>query len=214
MIEHDYTELLEYYVYAYLRKSDNTPYYIGKGCRTRMFSKQHSVTVPKDKSQIQLIASNLTESMAHSVEIMLIGQYGRKDLGTGILHNRTDGGEGSSGAVVSPETRLKISLALKGRKLPPRNKDHCDNIAKSLKGKTTGPHSSEHKQRISNSLKGKEKTAAQLQKFHETTKSRKQSGIKGKKRTINLVTCPHCGTSGGGGNMTRYHFEKCKSKNG
>ena len=25
-----------------------------------------------------------------------------------------------------------------------------------------------------------------------------------------VVTCPKCGTSGGGGNMRRYHFDKCK----
>jgi len=214
MVEPDYAELLEYYVYAYLRKSDNTPYYIGKGSGSRLYSKQHSVTVPKDKSQIQLLAVNLTETAAHLIETMLIEHYGRKDIGTGILRNRTNGGEGSSGKIVSPETRSRISLALKGKKLPPRSQEHCRNISKSLKGKTVGPHSIEHKQRISNSLKNKEKTQKQLENFHETIKKRKESGIKGNKRTINLVTCPHCDTIGGGGNMTRYHFEKCKRKNG
>jgi group I intron endonuclease len=27
-----------------------------------------------------------------------------------------------------------------------------------------------------------------------------------------LVTCPHCNLTGGGGNMRRYHFDKCASK--
>ena len=27
-----------------------------------------------------------------------------------------------------------------------------------------------------------------------------------------LVTCPNCGLVGGGGNMRRYHFDKCKGK--
>jgi group I intron endonuclease len=27
-----------------------------------------------------------------------------------------------------------------------------------------------------------------------------------------VVTCPHCGLSGGGGNMRRYHFDKCDKK--
>ena len=32
---------------------------------------------------------------------------------------------------------------------------------------------------------------------------------KGKRQ---IVECPHCGLFGGGGNMPRYHFDKCKSK--
>jgi group I intron endonuclease len=27
-----------------------------------------------------------------------------------------------------------------------------------------------------------------------------------------VVECPHCGLKGGGGNMRRYHFDKCKDK--
>ncbi len=27
-----------------------------------------------------------------------------------------------------------------------------------------------------------------------------------------IVKCPHCGLQGGGGNMRRYHFDKCKKK--
>jgi len=27
-----------------------------------------------------------------------------------------------------------------------------------------------------------------------------------------IVTCPHCEKQGGGGNMRRYHFDKCKAK--
>jgi hypothetical protein len=34
------------------------------------------------------------------------------------------------------------------------------------------------------------------------------AACKGKRE---IVTCPSCGLSGGGGNMRRYHFEKCKS---
>ena len=46
----------------------------------------------------------------------MIDVFGRKDLGTGILHNRTDGGEGVSGRIMSQETRRKISEAQKGEK--------------------------------------------------------------------------------------------------
>ena len=32
---------------------------------------------------------------------------------------------------------------------------------------------------------------------------------KGKRK---IIECPYCGLTGGGGNMRRYHFEKCKDK--
>ena len=52
----------------------------------------------------------------------MIAIFGRKDNGTGILRNLSDGGEGPSGRIaprghkLSPETCRKLSLAGKGRK--------------------------------------------------------------------------------------------------
>jgi hypothetical protein len=96
-----------FYTYAYLRE-DRTPYYIGKGSGKRAYKrKRGEIHPPKDKSKIILLKQNLTEEEAFKHEIYMISVFGRKDLGTGILRNRTNGGEGASGLIVSEETREK-----------------------------------------------------------------------------------------------------------
>jgi len=83
----------EYYTYAYLRE-DRTPYYIGKGKFDRVYRRnKKDIKPPKDKSRIIFLKKNLTEEDAFKHEIYMIAMFGRKDLGTGILHNRTDGGD-------------------------------------------------------------------------------------------------------------------------
>jgi hypothetical protein len=96
-----------YYTYAYLRKGDRTPYYIGKGHGKRAYDSSHNVKVPDDKDRIIFLKQNLTEEEAFNHEKYMIAVLGRKDLGTGILRNMTDGGEGPSNP--SPEARRKNS---------------------------------------------------------------------------------------------------------
>lgn len=110
-----------YYVYAYIRNKDSktakagTPYYIGKGTGRRLVEK-HLLAVPKDKKYIVIVENNLTELGALAIERQLIRWYGRKDLGTGILGNQTDGGDGGTNTVRSPELVEQIASANRGKK--------------------------------------------------------------------------------------------------
>ena len=138
-----------FYTYAYLRE-DKTPYYVGKGQRKRIYHQSGKpCRVPKDKARIIFLKQNLTEEDAFKHEIYMIAVFGRKDLGTGILHNRTDGGDGASGAVRSEETKQKMSEALKGRVF---TEEHRKNIGKSSKGRIFTEKS---RQKMSKSQLGK-----------------------------------------------------------
>lgn len=82
----------DFYVYAYLRE-DGTPYYIGKGRNKRAYMPHNGIGLP-NKERIKILHSDLDEDLAYAIEKALIKEYGRLDNNTGILRNRTDGGEG------------------------------------------------------------------------------------------------------------------------
>ena len=111
-----YKDPARFYVYAFLRE-DDTPYYIGKGTGNRAWVKRRTVPHrPVDTSRISILFENLTETEAFSEERRIIQLHGRKDLGTGILRNLTDGGEGSSGRKHTQESLDKQSAAQTGKR--------------------------------------------------------------------------------------------------
>lgn len=102
------------YVYAYLR-TDGSPYYIGKGTGKRAWSKgKREIHPPANHSLIIILESNLNDLGALAIERRMIRWYGRKDLGTGVLRNKSDGGDGPTGAKRSAETKRKMSIAMTG----------------------------------------------------------------------------------------------------
>lgn len=83
-----------FYTYLWLRY-DGTPYYVGKGkLRRALNSDNHNVRRPRNPNFIVLQTWNSNDE-AIEAEKLLISYFGRLDLGTGVLRNRTEGGEGS-----------------------------------------------------------------------------------------------------------------------
>jgi hypothetical protein len=191
-----------YYTYAFLRE-DKTPYYIGKGKDNRAYRRRNKgeIKQPKDKSRILILKQNLTEEKAFRHEIYMIAVLGRIDLGTGILHNRTNGGEGSSGIMKSEEQKRKQSELMKGRF---SGKNHPQYGKKGINSHNYGKHHSEEQNRNhSEMMKGRfsgENNPNYGKSASEETRRKKSEAMKGKfegenhpqygKRGIN---CPNYG---------------------
>ena len=103
----------EFYTYAYLREN-RTPYYIGKGKGPRAY-RSHGWHEPPPEDRILFLKQGLSEEEAHRHEVYMISVLGRKDKGTGILRNLTDGGEGFYGGSHSGETKEKMSEITRSR---------------------------------------------------------------------------------------------------
>lgn len=193
-----------YYVYSYLRE-DYSPYYIGKGSGKRAYIKgPKEVKPPRDKSRVKIIKADLTEEEAFLLEKLYVLMFGRVDLGTGILRNKSDGGDGSSGAVRSEETKEKIRQANLGKKRPQwvYDKIATSNRGKKVSAETRAKQSAakkgrkcteEHKRKVSEAKKGFKHTNEAKQKMSAARKGKQLSPEHVEKisKAIKLRALPH-----------------------
>jgi hypothetical protein len=207
-----------FYTYAYLRK-DRTPYYIGKGSAKRIYQNNgRYCNKPKDKSRIIFLKQNLTEEEAFRHEKYMIAVFGRKDLGTGILYNRTDGGEGSSGLVLSEETKKMMSEAKKGKS---KTEEHRKKLSEVNRGKNNPfygkTRTEESRKKQSESRKGKyagENHPMYGKSPSEESRKKQSESLKGKNtdkkwwndgfgNTVRSKKCPGDGWVSGRGKLDR-----------
>lgn len=115
----------------------------------------------------------------------------------------------------------------KGNKYALGHKQSPESIQKRRESLVGYVKSDESKEKQSNTMKSKYqhqdyihkgKTYEEIYGAEEAEK--KKEKLRGKKgprsnptKKHDLVTCPHCGKTGGAGNMRRYHFDNCAFQN-
>jgi hypothetical protein len=156
----------KYYVYAYLRE-DSTPYYIGKGSGKRAWASTRIISKPIDSNRICIIQNNLSEQEALDLETKLIAQYGRKDTGTGILRNMTNGGDGVSGRITNFTEEWKTKLRKPKKMTEAGRKALSDSAKKRIPWNKGKSMSEEQKKKLSKANTGKKRTSEVKEKMSQ-----------------------------------------------
>ena len=198
------------YEYRLPESEGGHTYYVGQGNYNRPYKshpyrghKRNTCIKPKDKNQIVIIKDNLTEQEAKALEIKLIAKHGRIDLGEGYLINKTDGGEGTNGYIVSEETRKKMSESHKGKIFTEETRRR---LSEAHKGKIITEESNRY---MSEAKKGKNNPNFGKPRTEETRRKISEANLK----NMPVITCIHCGHTGKGSAMNRWHNDNCKHKN-
>jgi len=154
------------YVYRHRRLDTNEIFYIGIGS-SKNFKRAYDIkarskwwkkVIIKTSYSVEILKENLTWEQACELEILLISEYGRKDLGKGSLVNMTDGGDGMIGRIKSEEEIENLRKMKTGKGNHFYGKKHSEDSKKKISEarlKMKFRHTNESKNKISESSIGK-----------------------------------------------------------
>jgi hypothetical protein len=189
------------YVYLHIRASDESVFYVGIGKNeTRGFIRAFELCnrnrfwnniYKKHGRKVRITHTDVIWEEACAIERYLIAFYGRADKKTGILCNLTDGGDGASGAVRSPEhlaiIKNNYNNNLRGRI---NNAEQLSRIAAANRGKKASEStrakmslsgknrsfSKTHRQNLSLASKGKPKKPEAVRRQAEALRGKFPNG--------------------------------------
>jgi len=190
----------DFYVYYLIDPTNEKPFYVGKGRGGRMYKHEKDVkngkianltnqeltdkitSILNENKKIiyKKVEENLLNEIALECETMYIKKLGRIDINTGILFNKTDGGEGAT--IVSDSTREKQRIAQTGRVFTDSHRKKLSDYAKNR------PLS--HRNKIIEKNRGKQKSDETILKisnskieYYKNEENRKKSSDRIKKIT-------------------------------
>jgi hypothetical protein len=198
-----------FYVYSY-RNEDGTPYYFGKGFGSRAWNvHQNGIAIP-NSDLIVIHHCNISELWALLLERKYIRWYGRLDKNTGILENKTDGGDGVSGAIRSDETKNLQSQKAIARWQKEDQVEQITQIRRAYYASEDGANTKNKIADVVTALWEDDEYRARQQASRDDPAYRMI--LKEKAKNREMFQCPHCLRFFQKGHLSRFHGDKCKLK--
>lgn len=200
------------YIYIHYFDDWTKPFYVGKGVNRRCDIKNNrnkywkNLVIKYGEPKVKIMNYYETNEDANIAEMALVGFFGRRINGTGILTNITSGGDGHTGRIGkahpmygkkhTEESLKKMSVALKGKLVGEKNgmfgkggelnpmwgvkrpEEYKERMSQRMKGKYDGEK---------NPFYGKKHSLETLKKLSESQKGAKRSEEAKKKTTETLL---------------------------
>lgn len=170
-----------FYVYEHWRLDRDECFYVGKGKQNRAYSRSgrnshwNNIVAKLERLgsgyEVKLVKTGLTEEEAFSLEKNRIVFWKDKV----DLCNKTNGGDGVSGLIMSNESRQKMSAKAKGRpgNITMLGRKHSDETRAKMSAAHKGrPKSIEHAAKVGAFHKGKKLSANHIEKLSAAHKGK------------------------------------------